>query len=198
MLAGNKTYLAIGQFAASLDQTQLRRLRASRDRATRRYRAPSESALRRAVQRLAPQALDTVLTQWLRSHELPGPERTFAADGKSVRTVAKINGQPCQLFSLLSHQSHLVHKQIRIPSKTNEIPALKDLLADQDLAGALLTVDAIHTPRHAAYVVEIKQADYLMTVKANQPKLLGALTRLARRADFFPSGPHFGPSPRSA
>jgi predicted component of type VI protein secretion system len=52
----------------------------------------SESAIRRAVQRVDPQALDTALTQWLRSHELPGPQRTFAADGKSVRTVAKING----------------------------------------------------------------------------------------------------------
>jgi len=198
MLAGNKNYLAIGQFAASLDPTQLRRLRASRDPDTRRYLAPSESTIRRAVQRVDPQALDTVLNQWLRSHELPGPERTFAADGKSVRTVAKINGQPCQLFSLLSHQSHLVWKQIRIPSKTNEIPALKTLLEDQDIAGGLLTVDALHTQHDtASYVVDEKQADYLMTVKANQPKLLETLTRLVHRADFFPSSPHPRPSPRS-
>ena len=198
MLAGNTTYLAIGQFAASLNQTQLRRLRASRHPLTRRYLAPSESAIRRAVQRVDPQALDTVLTQWLRSHELPGPQRTFAADGKSVRTVAKINGQPCQLFSLLSHQSHLVWKQLRIPSKTNEIPALKDLLVDQDIAGALLTIDALHTQYDTAnYVVEDKHADYLMTVKENQPKLRRSLERLLARADFFPSSPHPGPSPRS-
>lgn len=198
MLAGNKTYLAIGQFAASLDQTQLRRLRASRDPVTRRYLAPSESAIRRVVQRVDPKALDTVLTQWLRSHELPSPQRTFAADGKALCTVAKINGQPCQLFSLLSHPTHLVWKQLRIPSKTNEIPALKDLLQDQDIAGGLLTLDALHTQHDSAsYVVDEKHADYLMTVKANQPKLLGTLTRLVRRADFFPSSPHSGPSPRS-
>ncbi len=189
MIAGNNAFNAIGQFAASLNQQQLRWLRASRDRNTGRWLAPSEPAIRRAIQRIDPHALDQAVTAWLRSHQSPDSEPTLAIDGKAVRTVSKINGKPFHLFSVLCHQSGLVYKQIKIPDKTNEIPALKELLGDLDITGALSTLDALHTQKDSAdYLVQEKKSDYLLTVKNNQPKLLRRLVRLNQRKDFFPSG----------
>ncbi len=44
-----------------------------------------------------------------------------------------------------------------------------------DLTGAVVTVDALHTQRATAeHLVEVTGADYIMTIKANQPRLLGA------------------------
>jgi len=64
-----------------------------------------------------------------------------------------------------------------------------------------VSADALHTQKGtAAYLVEEKQADYLLVVKGNQPKLFNRLLRAsnAPQGAFFPSGPHDGPRPRSA
>jgi predicted transposase YbfD/YdcC len=54
-----------------------------------------------------------------------------------------------------------------------EVPAFQPLLASLDLAGVVITADALHTHADAAeYLVTGKQAHYLLTVKANQPTLL--------------------------
>jgi len=199
MIAGNDTLLDIGEFAQSLNQNQLRGLRASRCPQTRRFLAPSESTLRRVLQRLDPAPLDGLVNDWLRSHLQDLNIAALAVDGKCVRTATKIKGESIQLFGALDTQTQLFCRQILIPSKTNEIPCLKDLLKDLDLRGTLVTADALNTQKATAtHVVEEKKADYLLVVKANQPKLFDKLAALAQAPQgvFFPSRHHAGPSPR--
>lgn len=189
MIAGNDSFLDIGVFAQSLDQNQLRSLRASRHRKTRRYLKPSESTIRRVIQALDPDELDRIVTAWLRSHLQDLGIASLAIDGKCVRTASKINGESIQLFSALDTQAKIVCRQIKIPSKRNEISSLKDLLEELDLRGALVSADAINTQKSsAAYLVENKEADYLLVVKANQPKLFDQLARLSQAPNgvFFP------------
>ena len=201
MIAGNDSLIDIGAFAQALNQNQLRSLRASRSKETGRFVAPSESTIRRILQRLDPGPLDTLVADWLRSHLQDLDITALAVDGKCVRTATKIQGQSLQLFSALDTQTQLCCRQIKIPSKTNEIPSLKVLLQDLDLRGTLVTADALHTQKATAtYLVEEKKADYLLVVKDNQPKLFRQLARLAQAPDgvFFPAGPHAGPGPRPA
>ena len=201
MIAGNDSLLDIGQFAQSLNQNQLRSLRANRCRKSGRFIAPSEPTIRRVLQRLDPAELDTLVNDWLRSHLKDLDIAALAVDGKCVRTAAKINGQALQLFGALDTQTQLFCRQILIPAKTNEIPCLKDLLKDLDLRGTLVTADALNTQKSTAtYLVEEKQADYLLVVKENQPKLFDKLARLAQapKGVFFPSGHHPEPRPRPA
>lgn len=196
MIAGNNSYIDIGEFSQSLNQNQLRSLRASRCPKTRKFIAPSESTIRRVLQRLDPSLLDKVVTDWLRSHLKEAGIAALAVDGKCARTASKIKGESIQLFSALDTQTRIVCRQIQIPSKTNEIPALKDLLDQLDLRGTLISTDALHTQKaSAAFVVEEKQADFLMVVKNNQPKLFRKLARLSEAPNgaFSPSGPHAGP-----
>lgn len=201
IIAGNDTLLDIGEFAQSLNQNQLRSLRASRSRKTGPYIAPSECTIRRVLQRLDPAQLDTLVTDWLRSHLQNLDIAALAVDGKCVRTASKINGQSLQLFSALDTQTQIFCRQIQIPSKTNEIPSLKDLLKNLDLRGTLVSADALHTQKKtAAHLVEEKKADYLLVVKANQPKLFAKLASLsdAPTSVFSPSGHHSRPRPRPA
>jgi len=145
--------------------------------------------------------LDTVVSQWLRSHLKDLGIAQLAVDGKCARTASKINGETIQLFSALDTQTRMVTRQIQIPSKTNEIPALKDLLNPLDIRGALVSADAMQTQKKSAkYIVEEKQADYLMVVKANQPKLFKKLAKLSQAPDgvFFPSGHHSEPGTQPA
>ena len=201
MIAGNNCLLDIGDFSQSLNQNQLRSLRAARCRKTGKLLAPSESTIRRVLQSLDPEELDGVVTGWLRSHLQDLGIAALAVDGKALRTASKIQGQSIQLFSALDVQTKIVCRQIRIPSKTNEITTLKDLLEELDLRGALVTADAINTQKStAAHLVEDKKADYLLVVKANQPRLFERLTRLSLdpAGSFSPSGHHPGPGPRPA
>jgi hypothetical protein len=201
MIAGNNSLLSIGEFAQSLTPSHLRTLRATQCRKTGKYLAPSESTIRRVLQRLEPEPLDALLTDWLRSHLQALAIASLAVDGKCVRTAAKINGQPLQLFGALDAQTKLFCHQIPIPSKTNEIPSLKALLKDLDLRGTLVSADALHTQTATgAHLVEEKKADYLLVVKANQPKLFDRLARVAKAPStvFFPSGPHVGSGSRPA
>jgi predicted transposase YbfD/YdcC len=66
--------------------------------------------------------------------------------------------------------------QHRIPDDTNEITQVRELLDPVGLAGAVITADAAHAQHDTAqYIAGERQADYLLTVKGNQPRLQRAI-----------------------
>jgi len=79
--------------------------------------------------------------------------------------------------------------QRRVDAKTNEITGFGPLLKEVDLADRVVTADALHTQtEHARWLVEERGADYLLTVKGNQPGLARAIDRLPQSA-FSPRAP---------
>ena len=74
------------------------------------------------------------------------------------------------------------------PKKENEIPAARRLLARADLAGRLVSLDALHTQHEtAAQIVLGCGADFLFTLKDNQQTLHKTAQTLVS-GSFFPSG----------
>jgi predicted transposase YbfD/YdcC len=66
-----------------------------------------------------------------------------------------------------------------VDAKCNELPAVRELLKTfTDLAGAVITVDALHTQSDTAQAITGRHADYVMTVKANMPTLYKQLKKL--------------------
>jgi predicted transposase YbfD/YdcC len=66
-----------------------------------------------------------------------------------------------------------------VDAKSNEIPAVRELLkAFAGLAGAVVTIDALHTQSDTAQLVPDRRADYVMTVKGNMPTLFRQLKKL--------------------
>jgi predicted transposase YbfD/YdcC len=75
---------------------------------------------------------------------------------------------------------------------SNEIPAVQRLLRRVELAGSLVTADALNTQTETArIVVQEKGGDYLFTVKGNQPGIAGNVQALytSLSGAFSPSGP---------
>src|SRR5881296_3647336 len=98
--------------------------------------------------------------------------QSIAIDGKTVRGAHDAGQRAPHLLSAILHEEAVVIGQIEVEGKTNEIPKLPELLAPLPLEGAVITADAIHTQTESArYIVEQKKADYLFTVKDNQPTL---------------------------
>ncbi len=79
--------------------------------------------------------------------------------------------------------------QLQVGDKTNEIPTIKPLLNPLNIEGAVVTADSLQTQKETArYLVKEKKADYVFTVKDNQPTVRKDIQELALSA--FPPSTH--------
>ncbi|MFQ4150639.1 ISAs1 family transposase, partial [Arthrobacter sp. LAPM80] len=85
-------------------------------------------------------------------------------------------------MAAVDHATGTILGQISIGVKTNEITCFEDLLNTiKNLAGMMITADALHTQRsHAEYLIK-RSAHYIMTVKGNQRSLQRQLKELPRK-----------------
>jgi len=65
-----------------------------------------------------------------------------------------------------------------VDKKSNEIPAVPELLKLLELTGATVTLDALHCQVETAQAILDAGADYVLTVKGNQPTLHDRLSEL--------------------
>ena len=174
--AGARSYCAIAEWAADAEPGVLMLIGV-------RGVAPCESTIRRVLQALDADALDALIGAWMvtRSAPQPGRRRVIAVDGKTVRGArSRRDGEQRapHLLAALDHESGVVLAQRRVEGKTNEITEFSTLLDTVDIAGAVITADALHTQhRHADYLTG-RGAHYLFTVKGNQPALHRELASL--------------------
>jgi hypothetical protein len=153
----------------------------ARREAPDRFSVPSEATIRRTLARLDGDALTTACVgAWLADREGPDQRRrAVAVDTKTLRG-AKRDGRQVHLLSAMEHATRAVLAQREVDGAGGEVPGFAPLLADLDLADAVVTADALHTHAEAAaFLVTRKQADYLFVVKANQPTLLDRCAALA-------------------
>jgi GNAT superfamily N-acetyltransferase len=181
-LAGARSFEAMAQWAQELSRDALQRLGGTRPA------PPSEKCLRLTLQRLDVVALDRQLGAWLARHNLR-PGKAVAVDGKTLRGAHDGPQSAPHLLSALIHQAGIVVAQHPVGDKTNEIPCLQPLLDPLPLQGTVVTADALHTQTETArYLVEDKHADYVFTVKENQPTLRQDIADLQLEA--FPPTAH--------
>jgi predicted transposase YbfD/YdcC len=173
VIAGSRSFAAIGQWAADAGPEVLAVLGAARGPA-------EESTFRRAFALVRADVLDRVLGAWLHTRAVQaGGRLVIAVDGKAVRGAKDKSGKAPHLVAALAHGIGAVLGQAAVDAKSNEIPAVRELLkAFASLAGAVITIDALHTQSDTAQVITGRQADYVMTVKGNMPTLYKRLKKL--------------------
>ena len=65
----------------------------------------------------------------------------------------------------------MVLGQLKVDDKSNEIPAIPELLKLLALSGCLVTIDAMGCQKEIAKTIIDQEADYLLEVKENQGHL---------------------------
>lgn len=180
VLAGARSFTAIGEWAADAPDQVRSALGVGPV-------APSESTIRRFLQRLDGDELDTMIGRWAATRTAPaaGQRRIVAIDGKTVRgSGGNAQGTDARhLLAAIDQRTGVVLGQVDVEAKTNEIPMFS-VLCDRidDLSDAVITADALHAQRaHADYLVLRRGAHYLLTVKGNQPGLHHQLKALPWR-----------------
>ncbi|WP_241002973.1 ISAs1 family transposase [Streptomyces sp. CB01881] len=183
VVAGARSYTAIGQWSANAPQHALARLGARVVGALSVRVAPSAATIRRVVGLVCPGGLADL------TGADPAGSDTLAVDGKTARGSRHSESPAAHLLAAMTGDGRTV-TQLRVPDKTNEITCFAALLEPFDLTGVTVTADALHTQRaHARFLVDEKKAHYLLVVKANQPELHRRLRSLpwknvtARRYD---------------
>jgi DDE_Tnp_1-associated/Transposase DDE domain len=173
VIAGSRSFAAIGQWAADAGPDVLAALGARRG-------AAEEPTFRRAFALISADVLDRVLGAWLWTRAAQaGGRLVIAIDGKTVRGAKSKSRKAPHLVAALAHGIGAVLGQVAADEKANEIPAVRELLkAFADLAGAVFTIDAMHTQHDTAQLIISRHADYVMTVKANMPTLYRQLKKL--------------------
>ena len=173
-LAGFESGIGAAQFARALNQTQLKMLGAWFNPKTKKYEPPSKSVIYRVREKADPAAIETVLNRWSTPRLNIGS--ALAADGKRLR-VANRNGD-CyfETATLVAHDTALPVASHGFYDKSGKRAAIAALFEEVSLAGHVITVNALHTVRDTARsIVEIHNADCLMTVKANAPETFETL-----------------------
>jgi predicted transposase YbfD/YdcC len=176
VVAGARSFAAIGQWAGELTGEQLAALGLVRSN------APDASTFRKVFARMDAATLDRLVGAllWTRTRVAEG-RRVIAIDGKTVRGARTATTTAPHLVSALDHATGTVLGQLATAAKSNEIPTVRTLLAGFDLTGVVVTVDAMHTQTDTATAIVEGHGDYVFTVKANQPSLYAACKRLPWR-----------------
>ena len=99
-----------------------------------------------------------------------GLGRGRAFDGKTLRGSGNGAERPRHLMAAVIHQTGMAVGQQAVDTKTNEITAARPLLEPLDLVGRVVTADAMHT--------QSPLAEYVLTVKDNQPILKRHITQM--------------------
>jgi predicted transposase YbfD/YdcC len=128
--------------------------------------------LRSLMNRLDPDLFSSCFRAWV-AECWPGRADLVAIDGKTSRRShdRKAGKGALHLVSAFATNSKLVLGQEAVDAKENEIVVIPTLLKQLDLEDALVSIDAIAcNPTIAAGIIEAG-ADYLLSVKENQPTL---------------------------
>lgn len=178
----------LAKFARGLSQPQRRAL-GIRRQADGEYPAPSQPTFCRMMQRIDANAVETIFLQMQQHLRGPAPaQELIVLDGKQPRQ----GGGHSVLTAVTVPSQHYLGSAI-VDQKTNEIPVARELFKTLDLDGRKVSLDALHTQDQTARELVLEHgADYLLTVKDNQPTLRANIERLVAvpSADFSPSGGH--------
>lgn len=133
---------------------------------------PSHDTFERVFALINPTEFERCFIQWVQS--IFGSENTFVhIDGKSL-TGSRDDTHGKKMLHLVhawASEQNILLGQIRTEEKTNEITAIPELLAVLDLAGCIITIDAMGCQKDIAEKIVDAKADYILAVKNNQKSL---------------------------
>jgi predicted transposase YbfD/YdcC len=158
---------------------------------------PSKTTIWRVLTDADPRALDAAVGTWLMN--LAGFTAPAAAgldageeagsralmqvrlDGKAIRGAKDADGNQVRLLAALigpDAAASVVAAQAEVGKKTNEVPMAAVVLGQIDLAGKVVTADALHTVKATADHIHEHGGEFVLPVKENRRALFDALDAL--------------------
>ena len=128
---------------------------------------PGADTYRRLFERIKPEALEKMYREWVTPYVGSCINKQISIDGKTIRGA----GTGIHMVSAWMREDGVTLGQIKTEEKSNEITAIPELLESFDVAGGIITIDAMGCQRKISEEIIKKEADYVFAVKMNQPTL---------------------------
>ena len=120
---------------------------------------------------IKPDSLNQCFIKWgqsLRGGD--GEGYTLSFDGKEIRSTRKMGSYDSPLHIISAHLAELgiTVGQKTVDDKSNEIPAMRELLNILSIKGCIVVADALNCQKETAKTIIEGKGDYLLSVKDNQ------------------------------
>jgi len=132
----------------------------------------SHDTFRRVFLLLKAEEFERTFLEWVRSAVKLSKGAVVNLDGKELcGTHSKGGKEGLRLVSAWAAEQSVVLGQVRTSEKSNEITAIAELLEVLELAGAIVTIDAMGCQKAIAKQIQDQEADYVLALKGNQGNL---------------------------
>jgi len=134
---------------------------------------PSHDTFGRVFARIDPQQFQACFIRWMRDIYRVTNGEVVPIDGKTLRHSfdTELGLSPIHMVSAWATSNRLVLGQLKVDDKSNEITAIPALLKTLDIAGCVVTIDAIGCQKSIARQIIEQSGDYVLALKANQETL---------------------------
>jgi len=134
---------------------------------------PSHDSFGRLFAMLDADAFQKSFMRWVEAVFVITKGQVIAIDGKTMRRShdKRLGKDAIHMVSAWASENGIVLGQRKVDSKTNEITVIPELLRLLDVAGCIVTIDAMGCQKDIAQIIRDEKADYLLQVKDNQANL---------------------------
>lgn len=146
---------------------------------------PSHDTFERVFALLDPVRFEACFTRWIASLTIDLKKEIIALDGKTLRGSGNKRQQlpALHLVSAWATKTRLMLAQVKTRAKSNEITAIPELLEMMNIAESIITIDAMGCQTAIAKQIIRQGADYVLSLKENQPTLYRAVCAVFARAE---------------
>ena len=128
---------------------------------------PSHDTFNRVFAALDPASFLECFVRWTQSLRAAVSEEIVALDGKALRRALAAGPSAPVLVSAWARENGLVLGQLQVRDKSNEITAVPELLRVLELAGCIVTLDAMGCQKNIAQEIKEADAEYVLALKGN-------------------------------
>ena len=134
---------------------------------------PSHDTFGRVFGLLKASAFEECFFDWVQAVNQVTKGQVIAIDGKELRHSYDtfMGKKAIHLVSAWASENRMVLAQRKVDSKTNEITVIPELLDTLEVAGCIVTLDAMGCQKEIARKIIARKADYILAVKGNQGHL---------------------------
>jgi predicted transposase YbfD/YdcC len=134
---------------------------------------PSHDTFGRVFAAINQEEFQQCFLGWVKGVRVKTEKEIISFDGKQSRNSGdKQNGKSAiNMVSAWATSNRLVLGQKKVDGKSNEITALPELIKVLDLAGCIVTIDAMGCQTKIVEKIIEKEADYVIALKNNQGNL---------------------------
>ena len=133
---------------------------------------PSNDTFSRVFEALDPDLFSQCICKHLHQLGINVEPQQLAIDGKALRGSSNTQDKHLHALSAWACDQGVTVAQTFTSKKSNEITAIPELLKLLNIEDSVITIDAMGTQREIVELIIDRNADYVLSVKANQKTLL--------------------------